>query len=63
MRILIQFKTEEFFEKSKEFLLENDESILDIALSVGYNNHTYYSSVFKKYNGMSPQEYRHTTLQ
>ena len=50
-------------EKSKEFLLENDESILDIALSVGYNNHTYYSSVFKKYNGMSPQEYRHTTLQ
>ncbi|MDO7203166.1 hypothetical protein Q5M85_01850 [Paraclostridium bifermentans] len=30
---------------------------------MGYNNHTYYSSVFKKYNGMSPQEYRHATLQ
>lgn len=47
-------------EKSKEYLLENNTSILDIALSVGYNNHTYYSSIFKKYNGVTPNEYRHT---
>lgn len=47
-------------EKSKEFLLENDDSILDVALSVGYNNHTYYSAIFKKYNGVTPKEYRHT---
>jgi AraC-like DNA-binding protein len=45
-------------EKSKEFLIENNDSILDVALSVGYNNHTYYSSIFKKYNGITPQEYR-----
>lgn len=45
-------------EKSKEYLLENNDSILDVALSVGYNNHTYYSAIFKKYNGMTPKEYR-----
>ncbi|WP_270531884.1 helix-turn-helix domain-containing protein, partial [Paraclostridium sordellii] len=45
-------------EKSKEYLTENNDSILDIALSVGYNNHTYYTSIFKKYNGVTPKEYR-----
>jgi len=45
-------------EKSKEYLLKNDMSILDIAVSVGFNSQNYYSMAFKKYNNLTPHEYR-----
>ncbi len=32
--------------------------IIDIALMVGYDNMSYFSSVFKKYEGVSPAEYK-----
>ena len=32
--------------------------IVDIALMVGFENMSYFSSVFKKYEGISPAEYK-----
>jgi len=45
-------------EKSKELLLENRLSILDIALAVGFNNQNYFNMAFKKLTGMTPLTFR-----
>lgn len=45
-------------EKSKGLLLNTDRSILDIAVSVGYNNQNYYNMLFKKLNGITPHQFR-----
>ncbi|WP_058484922.1 helix-turn-helix transcriptional regulator [Defluviitalea phaphyphila] len=47
-------------EKSKELIKNTNLSILEIALSVGYNNQNYYTIAFKKIHGISPLKYRHT---
>lgn len=31
---------------------------MDVSLSVGYNNHNYYSTLFKKLNNVTPLEFR-----
>ena len=49
-------------EQSKELLKNTDMSLLDIALEVGYNNQSYYSTIFKKYTNMTPLEYRENLL-
>ena len=46
-------------ERAKVLLVETDEKILTIAEKVGFNNGDYFSVVFKKEMGMSPQQYRH----
>lgn len=45
-------------EKSKHLLKHTDLNLIDIAISVGFNNHNYYSMVFKKYTNQTPSEYR-----
>ncbi len=45
-------------EKSKKMLLEKDWPVLDIALSVGFNNQNYYNLVFKKLMRSTPLEFR-----
>lgn len=45
-------------EKSKKLLIDTDLNLLDIAITVGFNNQNYYSMVFKKYTNMSPSKYR-----
>lgn len=45
-------------EKAKEYLLESDMLTYEIATIVGYNDATYFSSIFKKYTGLSPTDYR-----
>ncbi|KNF07120.1 AraC family transcriptional regulator [Gottschalkia purinilytica] len=45
---------------SKRLLLETNLSILDIALSVGFNNQNYYSIVFKKLTNKTPVEFRNS---
>ena len=44
--------------KAEHLLLNTENKIIDVALEVGYDNFTYFSSVFKKYNGECPAEYR-----
>lgn len=40
-------------------MLENTSfSVISIANSVGFNDHMYFSTVFKKLNGVSPSDYR-----
>ncbi|WP_055665792.1 helix-turn-helix domain-containing protein [Desnuesiella massiliensis] len=53
-----QFLNELRIEKSKHLLLEQNSSILDIALSVGFNNQNYYTILFKKLNNITPFEFR-----
>lgn len=50
-------------EKSKELLKNPNLSLLDIALSVGFNNQSYYSTVFKKITSKTPLEFRETFIQ
>lgn len=53
-----QFLNELRIEKSKHLLSEQNSSILDIALSVGFNNQNYYTILFKKLNNITPFEFR-----
>lgn len=45
-------------EKSKKLLTTTDSSILDIALSIGFEDQSYFTKVFKKYTGLTPKQYR-----
>lgn len=46
-------------EKSKDLLLnEKNLSILDVAIAVGFNNQSYFNSIFKKLNNKTPLELR-----
>ena len=45
-------------EKSKKLLRNTDMSLLDVAISVGFNSQNYYSSVFKKITNKTPLEYK-----
>lgn len=45
--------------KESQFLLETTEyPILDIAISVGYNNQNYFTTIFRKFTGITPKQYR-----
>ena len=43
---------------AKRLLSETDQSITDIAGTVGFSNMAYFSTVFQKHIGMSPSVYR-----
>lgn len=45
-------------EQAKKLLQSGEQNISDVAVSVGYENFSYFSTVFKKYEGISPGEYR-----
>lgn len=45
-------------EESKRLLTNTDFSIIDIAVSVGFEDQSYFSKVFKKYTGITPKHYR-----
>ena len=44
--------------KVRELLIQTDESIGDIAERTGFSNNPYFYKAFKKYNGVTPAEYR-----
>lgn len=44
--------------RAKQMLLRERKTVGEIALAVGYNEYTYFSKVFRKYEGISLQEYR-----
>lgn len=46
-------------EKAKDLLLsERDKDIAQIAVEVGYNNSTYFTTAFKKFYGVTPSRFR-----
>ena len=44
--------------KSQKMLIETDETIKNIAYSVGFSDNLYFCRVFKKETGVSPTEFR-----
>lgn len=44
--------------KSKQLLLESDYSVADIARLIGFTNSSYFYRMFKKSNGVTPNDYR-----
>jgi two-component system response regulator YesN len=58
----IDYLTMVRIEKSKELLKNPRLSVKDISYSVGYNDPNYYTSVFKKKEGISPTEYRNKCI-
>lgn len=48
--------------KSIKLLKQSEESILGVALAVGYSNQNYYSTTFKRLTGMTPLEFRRQGL-
>ncbi len=47
-------------ERAKELLKAGNRNISNIAESVGFDNFTYFSTLFKKVTGVSPKEYKRT---
>lgn len=45
-------------EKSKELLLDRSLSVLEVSLSIGFNNQNYFNTVFKRLTNMTPMEFR-----
>jgi AraC-like DNA-binding protein len=48
--------------EAKQLLLSTDLSIKSIASSIGYNNDQSFTRFFKKYEGMTPGEYRNAKI-
>lgn len=46
-------------EKAKQMLSETDKKIYQIAKAAGYDNVKYFFRIFKKYEHMTPEQYRH----
>lgn len=45
--------------KVRQLLLETEDSITDIAFSAGFSNINSFNRIFKKYQGMTPSQYRY----
>ncbi len=45
--------------KGKDLLNYSDANLDDIALAIGFQNQSYFTTVFKKYTGTTPNKYRH----
>lgn len=45
-------------DKAKQILMERNDKIKDIALALGFKDEFYFSRVFKRFEGMSPKEFR-----
>ncbi|MTI60064.1 MAG: helix-turn-helix transcriptional regulator [Firmicutes bacterium] len=45
-------------EKAREFLLKNNENILEIANNVGYSNSSHFATAFRDKYGVNPSVYR-----
>ncbi|MCX7710140.1 MAG: helix-turn-helix domain-containing protein, partial [Clostridia bacterium] len=58
----IDYLTRVRLEKAKEFLKVSELKAYEVSYKVGYNNPTYFSTLFKKYTGQSPTEYRNNSI-
>jgi len=55
---LTEFINRTRIEKAKDYLIHSDILSYEIAELVGYNDPAYFSSIFKKYTGLSPTDFR-----
>ena len=54
----IEYLTRLRMESAKTKLVNTNQSVKEICLSIGYSDPNYFSRSFKKYAGLSPSEYR-----
>ena len=52
------FITEVKMKTAQNMLAHSEYSILEISMSLGYSSQSFFSTVFKKYCGMTPKKYR-----
>ena len=45
-------------EAAELLLITSEESIKNVAMSLGYDDCSYFNKTFKKYSGVTPQQYR-----
>lgn len=53
-----QYVNEIRMDAAKSLIVETDQTVTEIAFSIGYNNSTHFYRIFKNYYGMSPTRYR-----
>ncbi len=54
----VEYIAQRRLSQSKMLLMDSDKSISEIAQMVGYSGVTYFGMVFRKYEGISPTEFR-----
>ncbi|MDF2984619.1 MAG: response regulator [Eubacterium sp.] len=57
-KTLNEFITEVRIEKSKELLKDSNIKLYEVATSIGFTDANYFSTLFKKYTGCTPSEFR-----
>ena len=55
---ILEYITQERLRVARELLRQTDYPVSRVAGSVGYNNLSYFTKIFKRETGMTPQEYR-----
>jgi len=55
---VLLFVQQQRIEKAKQRLLSTNDSISEISFEVGYTDHSYFSRVFKRTTGKTPQDFR-----
>lgn len=58
----IQYLTDTRINKAKELLLNSDMKVYEVSYEVGYENPTYFSTLFKKITGIAPFDYKKQIL-
>ncbi|MHC9000269.1 helix-turn-helix domain-containing protein [Enterococcus bulliens] len=53
-----QYLNQVRIKKAQELLLNSTQNINEISDTIGYNNTTYFSKMFKKLTGLAPKEFR-----
>jgi two-component system response regulator YesN len=59
-KTMLEYLTLKRLEVSKVLLNETEQTILEIAINVGYNNVNSFIRFFKRYEGLTPGDYRKT---
>lgn len=59
---ITEYITRMRIEKAKELLRLSDYFIYQVSEATGFNDPTYFSTIFKKYTGLSPKEYKQNHL-
>src|SRR5215470_4720408 len=57
-----QFTLRLRLERAATRLANRDASVLEVALSAGFNNHEVFTRAFRRHFGMSPSDYRASAL-
>ena len=57
-KFLMDFLREYRLEQAKKLLISGDMPVSEVAMNTGFDNFSYFSTLFKKETGMSPQQYR-----